>query len=79
MEAELDLLQASAATVLFNENSELATCSSPPPERLKLTAREVVDSVKISVLLAAHRNFCAEWSSRKKAATRVIRKKSGQR
>jgi hypothetical protein len=47
----------------------------PDSKRPKIIGRAVVDSVKTSVLLAAHRRFYAEWSNgRKKAGSQVIPK-----
>ena len=47
----------------------------PEPKKMKFTSRAVVDSVKTSVLLAAHGRFYGEWSNgRKKAGSQVIPK-----
>jgi hypothetical protein len=76
MEIELGLLlESGGAEINADGTSSPVPGSSPPAKRLKLTAREVVDSVKTSVLLAAHRKFYAEWSNgRKKAGSQVIPK-----
>ena len=59
-----------------NQNSSASSiCSPPDAKRMKTEIRDTMNSVKLSVLLAAHSKYYSEWSNgRKKAGKQLIPK-----
>jgi len=50
---------------------EVSLCT-PPSKKAKFATRDRINSVKLSVLMAAHGQFFAEWSKTRKQATKQL-------